>query len=134
MTHRVGILGGTFDPPHLSHLAMARIVFDAGLVDTVLMVPCFRHAFGKEPASFENRLEMCREMTRGIEFINVSDAERELATPGRTLALVELLQKKDVSSSFRLIVGGDIYRERHKCDRAKKRLAPRASRDEFVGY
>ena len=114
MTQRIGILGGTFDPPHLAHLAMIQVVLEANLVDQVLMVPCFRHAFDKQPVSFEHRLKMCRLMTSDFDFIEVSDAERELTTPGRTLALLELLEKKYTSSSFRLIVGGDIYQERQK--------------------
>ncbi|MBN2718201.1 MAG: nicotinate-nicotinamide nucleotide adenylyltransferase [Deltaproteobacteria bacterium] len=111
---RIGILGGTFDPPHLSHLEMARRVHQLGLVDRVLMVPCFRHAFDKQPVSFTHRLKMCRCMTADLDFVDVSDAEQYLDTPGRTLALIEILEKQYPGCTLRLLVGGDIYLERHQ--------------------
>ena len=116
----LGILGGTFDPPHLSHLEMAKRVYDARLVDRVLMVPCFRHAFGKRPAAFEHRLEMCRCMTRGLEYVEVSDVEQSLKNPGRTLELIAALENRYPNCTFRLVAGADIYRERHKWYRFKE--------------
>jgi nicotinate-nucleotide adenylyltransferase len=111
---RLGILGGTFDPPHLSHLEMAKIVHGRGLVDRVLMIPCYRHAFGKTPVAFEHRLEMCRQLTKNDSYIDVLDVERKMANPGRTLELLALLERRFPDANFRLLAGGDIYEERHK--------------------
>ncbi|MBN2344425.1 MAG: nicotinate-nicotinamide nucleotide adenylyltransferase [Deltaproteobacteria bacterium] len=111
---RIGILGGTFDPPHLAHLEIAQSVLASGLVDQVLMVPCFRHAFSKKPVPFEHRLAMCRRLTEHVDFVAVSDIEREMAHPGRSLELVEALSQKYVGASFRLVVGADIFLQREK--------------------
>ncbi|MBN2524892.1 MAG: nicotinate-nicotinamide nucleotide adenylyltransferase [Deltaproteobacteria bacterium] len=110
----MGILGGTFDPPHLSHLELARASVNAKIVDRVVMVPCFRHAFLKAPAPFDHRVEMCRKMTEHASFLEVSDVEREMKNPGRTLELLEVLERKYPHCRFRLLVGADIYQERNK--------------------
>ena len=111
---RLGILGGTFDPPHLSHLEIAEMVFGRRLVDRVLMIPCFHHAFGKTPVMFDHRLEMCRQLTRNYSYIDVLDVERKMTNPGRTLELLTVLESMFPDAAFRLLAGGDIYEERHK--------------------
>lgn len=122
----VGVLGGTFDPPHIGHLGAARAALDSGQVQAVWIVPCVRHAFGKTPAPFEHRLEMCALLVAGEDEIEVSDAESRLAEPGRTLDLVQGLMREHPDHRFRLIAGADIYRERHQWHRYDEvaRLAP----------
>lgn len=115
MTHcTYGILGGTFDPPHKSHLEMAQRVKTNGLVDKVLFVPCFLHAFNKKPVSFEHRIEMCKKMAAACDFVEVSDIERHIEHPGRTFYLIRALCEKHPNVQFRLVVGADIYLERKK--------------------
>lgn len=116
-SQRVGVFGGTFDPPHLAHLEIAKQVQQADLVDIVLMVPCFRHVFDKHPVSFDHRLEMCRLLTGQYDFIEVSDIESRISTPGRSLALIEALEAENPDWSFRLVLGADIYLEKDKWHR-----------------
>lgn len=122
----VGILGGTFDPPHVGHLGAARIVLDSGEVDAVWLVPCVRHVFGKDPAPFEHRMAMCALLVDGFDRLEVSDAEARLADPGKTLDLVLGLEQEYPEHRFRLIAGADIYHQRHLWHRYDEvaRLAP----------
>jgi nicotinate-nucleotide adenylyltransferase len=122
----VGILGGTFDPPHVGHLEAARIAVDSGQIEAAWIVPCVRHAFGKLPAPFEHRMAMCALLVEGHERIAVSDAEARLAEPGKTLDLVLGLQHEYPEHSFRLVAGADIYHQRHLWHRYDEvaRLAP----------
>ena len=86
---RIGVFGGTFDPPHMGHLELASIVLESGLVDRVIFVPCLKHALGKSPAGFEHRFAMCKVLVEGKENMDVSDIESRLDTGGRTLDLLK---------------------------------------------
>jgi nicotinate-nucleotide adenylyltransferase len=123
---RLGVLGGTFDPPHLGHLGVVDSALASGQLDRVLLVPCLAHAFGKAPAPFEHRLAMCRLLAAGEPRAEVSDAERDLAVPGRTLELLRVLRERRPEAALRLVVGSDIWSERdawHRFDEVA-RLAP----------
>ncbi|MDD5306222.1 MAG: nicotinate-nicotinamide nucleotide adenylyltransferase [Deltaproteobacteria bacterium] len=121
-----GILGGTFDPPHVGHLALARIALASGLVDRAWLVPCLRHPLGKEPAPFEDRVAMCRLLVQGEPAMDVLEIEREIDGPGRTLDLVNALRAAHPNVALRLLAGSDIWHERHLWHRYDEvaRLAP----------
>jgi nicotinate-nucleotide adenylyltransferase len=108
----IGVLGGTFDPPHSSHRIAALSVLTAHLADEVWMIPCLRHRFGKAPAPFEDRLAMCRLLVEDDSRIRVSDIEASINRPGYTIDLVQRLIADFPEHSFRLIAGADIYHQR----------------------
>lgn len=73
---RLGILGGSFNPPHIGHIELARFVLDnLPVFDELWLVPCFIHAQGKHIISFEHRLEMCRLASEGYNRIKHSGLE-----------------------------------------------------------
>ncbi|HUT77440.1 MAG TPA: nicotinate-nicotinamide nucleotide adenylyltransferase [Polyangia bacterium] len=123
---RIGIIGGTFDPPHVGHLGAVAAALASGQIDRVLLAPCLGHAFGKAPVPFAHRLAMCRLLVAGEPRAEVSDAELEIATPGRTLELLRVLGERHPGAALRLVAGADIYFERDKWYRFDEvaRLAP----------
>lgn len=91
---RVAFFGGSFDPPHLGHLAVARAARAALRLDTVLFAPV-----GAQPlkpkgagASFADRLAMTRLAIDGESgfALSLADAPRDAGAPNYTL---ETLQK-----------------------------------------
>ena len=123
---RIGILGGTFDPPHVGHLGAAIRVLDSGLTDEVWFVPCLAHRFGKAPAPFEDRLAMCELLIEGHKGLRVTDVEASINRPGYTIDLVRRLMHDFPEHTFRLIAGTDIYHQKdlwHQYDEIA-RLAP----------
>src|SRR5919198_5871469 len=54
---RYTVYGGSFDPVHYGHMSLVERAVALGY--EVLMVPAFRHAFGKQSAPFEHRVRMC---------------------------------------------------------------------------
>lgn len=54
---RCTVYGGSFDPVHFGHLSLVERAIALGY--EVIMVPAFRHAFGKQSAPFEHRVQMC---------------------------------------------------------------------------
>lgn len=56
---RVGLLGGSFNPPHIGHLLMAVAVYATEEIDHLWVIPTADHAFGKKLAPFADRARMC---------------------------------------------------------------------------
>lgn len=109
------IFGGSFDPPHLGHLLVMTAVLGLRKADEVLVVPCVSHPFGKDMASFEDRLAMCRFMIGGIGGrMAVSDVEKRKNLSGRTLDTVLAVRDEYPDSELRLLVGADILSEKDK--------------------
>ena len=74
---RLGIMGGTFDPIHVGHLACAEQAREAYRLDAVVFIPAGVSVFKKDRqvASAEDRLAMCRLATRRNPAFDVSDIE-----------------------------------------------------------
>jgi nicotinate-nucleotide adenylyltransferase len=56
----IGLLGGSFNPPHLAHVMVAAWALAGGEVDEVWVIPTGGHPFGKPLAAFDERLDLCR--------------------------------------------------------------------------
>lgn len=112
--NNVGIYGGAFDPPHLSHVLAVGYALSKGRFDQIIVMPCWLHAFEKDMLSFDKRLEMCR---RAFEIYNskvyVSNVESELKTR-YTIELVEFLTERYKNTKFSLIIGDDEYNNFNK--------------------
>lgn len=122
----IGILGGSFNPPHFGHQMMALFAIESGEVDSVLVIPTFQHALGKELAPYEARLEMCRLTMEPLgKRVEISDIESKREGASRTLDTLELLERRG-HQDMRLLIGADILAETHLWHRwdAVARLAP----------
>ncbi len=113
MTERVAVFGGSFDPPHMGHVLVPPWVFARGYADRVLVVPTFRHPFGKTSAPFLRRLALSRLAFRGqAPRVQVSDLESRLAGDGDglvyTVHLLEAVARRNPGARVRLVVGSDI--------------------------
>lgn len=111
---RIGIFGGTFDPPHCGHLAVASAALTHGGVDEVwLMVsPCNPFKHGRRISPVADRLAMTRLAVGSLpqalrEHMHVSDFETRMPTPSYTIDTLRALAAEYPGCSFRLIVGGD---------------------------
>ena len=112
MKEKIILFGGTFDPPHLGHLGLARTVLRSKLVQELWFVPCLTHRFRKQPAAYEHRVAMCRLLIAAESNMKVSTIEARLEKPGYTLAMVQRLKKENAKTEFRLVAGTDIYHEK----------------------
>lgn len=105
---KIGLLGGTFDPPHLGHLAVAKATLWSGEIDTVYLLPCWKHAFGKEPVDFAHRIFMCQQMVNDEKNIYVSADEGEIRST-YSVDILNFIAKQNPDKTFRLILGTDNY-------------------------
>ncbi|MDO8497765.1 MAG: nicotinate (nicotinamide) nucleotide adenylyltransferase [bacterium] len=101
----IGILGGSFDPPHIGHYFMAIQAKELMRLDEVWLVPCFSHPLHKDISLPQHRLHMTQMMkTDGIK---VSDFEIRKEGISYTIDTLEAFKKKFSEDSFTLIIGSD---------------------------
>ena len=93
---RVAFFGGSFDPPHLGHLAVARAARAALRLDTVLFAPVGVQPLKPEgfSASFDDRVAMTRLAIEGETgfAISLADAPKANGEPNFTLETLERLR------------------------------------------
>ena len=113
---RIGLLGGTFDPPHAGHLAAALAARDGLSLDRLLMVVA-NHPWQKAPQRLispaEDRLALVEAAAQDIPGVEVSRIEIDRGGPSYTVETVETL-RRDARLAGRpepeifLIVGADL--------------------------
>lgn len=107
---RIGILGGSFNPPHLGHLALARTVLDLNLADVVVLIPAAMppHKIAPREADAATRLAMTRLLAGEDARLEVDDLELRRSGPSFTIDTVRQLMAAHPQDSYRLIIGSDL--------------------------
>ncbi|MGZ4177278.1 MAG: nicotinate-nucleotide adenylyltransferase [Solirubrobacteraceae bacterium] len=107
---RIGILGGTFNPPHLGHLVAAQEAHRELGLDRVLLVPAGTppHKPVDDEPGAQHRLELCRLAISDDERFAVSDLELRRDGPSYTVDTLKVLSTRAPSDELFLILGGDI--------------------------
>jgi nicotinate-nucleotide adenylyltransferase len=93
---RLGVLGGTFDPPHVGHLILAEEARTRLQLDRVLFVPAgdpWRKA-GQEITPAEHRVGMVRLLLASDPYFEVSTLEVERRGPSYTVDTLEALHRE----------------------------------------
>ena len=105
---RVGLLGGSFDPVHCAHLALARAALDALGLDGIRWIPAGR-AWQKArlPSAAADREAMLRLALDGEARYAIERCERERAGPSDTVDTVAELHAREPRAAWFLIVGQD---------------------------
>ncbi len=103
---RIGILGGTFDPVHNGHLAVAEAAMGSGRLDRVLMMPAGDpwQKIGRAVTPARNRLEMVRLAVADTPGLEVDD--REVRRQGPTFT-IDTLESFPDSDELYLVLGAD---------------------------
>ena len=107
---RVGVFGGSFDPPHVGHVLLATWALSAGGIDRLIVVPTFAHVVGKKSAPFEDRVTMARAAFSILDpaRVEVSRIEERLPPPSFTIHTLRALSEEHPGAAFRLLVGADV--------------------------
>jgi nicotinate-nucleotide adenylyltransferase len=121
---RLGILGGTFDPIHVGHLAAAHAAMDCAHLDRVIFIPSAlppHRAAATAPA--EDRLAMTSLAIQGEPGFEVSDGEVTRGGTSYTADTLDELHRRHPSDELFLILGWDaarLFRTWHEPDRVSK--------------
>ena len=112
--HRIGILGGTFDPIHLGHLAIAEAARDRLHLDRVILIPAGRPWLKSDQmvSAPEHRLAMARLAIENRPGLEMSPIEVDRPGPTYTVdTLTELREELGSGVELYLVLGMDSVRE-----------------------
>ena len=110
---RLGVFGGTFDPPHLGHLIVASEAHAALGLERLLFVPAAEppHKQGRVCTPAELRLQMVRAATAGDARFEVSDLELRRSGASYTVDTLRVLRERYAGAELLLLLGADQARE-----------------------
>jgi nicotinate-nucleotide adenylyltransferase len=109
----LGILGGSFNPPHRGHVELARHVLRELGLERVLLMPA-RVSPGKPvedepyPAHPQHRLEMCRLAATGVEGVEACGLEIGREGPSYTVDTLRALHARHPEIALTFILGADV--------------------------
>jgi nicotinate-nucleotide adenylyltransferase len=118
-SERIGIFGGTFDPPHLGHLAAARAVLETLDLDRLLLVVA-NDPWQKSPSRSitpaDDRFAMAQALAAEIPGVEASRMEIDRGGPSYTVATVEALRQEAATAgegapAIYLVIGADLVSE-----------------------
>ena len=101
----IAILGGSFDPPHNGHLFVAKQMLKNKNCDKVILMPVFKHPFGKLLTDPEHRLAMTRLLED--KNIEVSDFEIKRKKISYSIDTLNALKKLAPHDDFVWVIGKD---------------------------
>ena len=111
---RLGILGGTFDPPHLGHTELALFTLNEKNLDKIIFVPAFHAPYPQKSAStsFDHRFTMTEIAVQKHPQFEVSGVEGERGGNSYTIDTIRHFKKEYRLSSGEifLIVGADSFK------------------------
>ncbi len=112
MTSRIGILGGTFDPVHNGHLALAAAAGKLYDLSEIMLLPAAfpPHKLNQKISDFSHRNEMLSLAVKDRPLLYVSSLEELLPSPSYTIDTLRYLNVHSVGNTeFYFIIGADAF-------------------------
>jgi nicotinate-nucleotide adenylyltransferase len=109
----IGVLGGTFDPPHLAHIALAEVAFEQMHLEKVLWVPAADppHKTEAPSASLKDRITMVQMIVDPFEYYELSHADIERPPPYFSYGTMEWLRERHPGTPMAYLMGSDSLRD-----------------------
>lgn len=109
---KIGIFGGSFNPPHLGHLLALREFQQKLALDTVVLIPASippHKALTKNTPNAAHRLKMCELAVKDLPYVQVSDIEIRRAGKSYTADTLAQLRQTYPSDELFLLMGTDMF-------------------------
>jgi nicotinate-nucleotide adenylyltransferase len=109
---RVGILGGTFNPPHLGHIALSRCAREQLDLQRVVLIPASipPHKHARQDPGPQHRLKMCELAVQGSPGLSVCDLEIQRNGPSYTVDTLRFINSSHPDVRLTFILGADMAR------------------------
>lgn len=109
----IGILGGTFNPPHIGHLIVAESVRDQLALERVLFIPCAvpPHKGRLDIVEAHHRIQMVEHAILGNRHFECSDIEIQRGGVSYTVDTLSAIRNMRPSDSLFLLVGMDAVKD-----------------------
>ncbi|HBG70343.1 MAG: nicotinic acid mononucleotide adenylyltransferase [Bacteroidetes bacterium GWF2_43_63] len=113
---QIGLYFGSFNPPHIGHMAIANYLLAFGNIDEIWFVVSPQNPLKEKQSLIQGRtrLEMVRRAIGNCPGMRVSDVEFGLPTPNYTINTLVNLEEKFPDHAFCLIMGMDNIQTFHK--------------------
>ncbi|MGR3765108.1 nicotinate-nucleotide adenylyltransferase [Rossellomorea sp. NS-SX7] len=110
MKKKVGLLGGTFNPPHIGHLVIAQQVLEKANLDEIRFLPNLvpPHKENDETVTAEQRLRMLEGAIIGNPKFDIEKIELQMEGTSYTYDTVKALTERDADIDYSFIIGGDM--------------------------
>jgi nicotinate-nucleotide adenylyltransferase len=107
--HRLGLFGGSFDPPHLGHLVVAQDVLEVLGLDRLLFVPAGNppHKQDRSLAPAPLRLQMVQALVKGNDRFGVSEVDLSRSGPSYTVDTLRHYRELHPHGEIFFIMGSD---------------------------
>lgn len=110
---RVGVLGGTFDPPHYGHLILGEYAADALGLEKVLFVPAADppHKQNDDKTAVSHRLMMLSLALSDNTRFQLSRIDVDREGPHYSLDMVKIVRQEHPDADIYFVMGGDSLRD-----------------------
>lgn len=137
--HKIGILGGTFDPPQMGHLILGEYTKEALSLDHILFVPVADHPHKMDSTRqpIEHRLAMLQVAIADNDSFSISTVDIDRPGPHYSADTIAIIQEQYPESQLYFVMGGDNLRNLPTWKRARQlyercRLAVMKRADEDI--
>ena len=111
---KIGILGGTFDPPHKGHLYISKIALKKIKLDNLIWVVTKKNPLKKKPyLSLKARINLSKKLTKKEKKIHVKFYENKIKSVN-TLKLLKYIKNRNQNAALFFLLGADNLIKFHK--------------------
>jgi len=117
---KIGVLGGTFDPPHIAHLEISKFAIKKLRLSELIWAVTKKNPLKKKPYfMLKKRILFSKNITKKINKIKVKSFDKSIKS-SKTIKLVKYIRKNNSNSKIFFIMGSDSFMKFHKWDNWKE--------------
>ena len=117
---KIGILGGTFDPPHKGHVQISQIILKKLKLNKILWVVTKKNPFKEKPyLSTQARIEFSKKITKNKKKIFIEYFDEKIKS-SNSFKLLRYIKTKNKKAKLFFLIGADNLKKLHKWENWNK--------------